>query len=46
MRIEKDEIVIRTAERSDASQLAVWWNDGAVMAHAGFPYGCIQPKKR
>lgn len=24
---------------ADAKQLAAWWNDGAVMAHAGFPNG-------
>jgi len=24
---------------SDAEQLCIWWNDGAVMAHAGFPNG-------
>ena len=23
----------------DAGQLAQWWNDGRVMAHAGFPNG-------
>ena len=22
-------------------QLAAWWNDGAVMAHAGFPNGLV-----
>ena len=38
-RIQKDEFVIRTADCFDAPQLAAWWNDGAVMAHAGFPYG-------
>ncbi len=30
---------IRNAEAADAKQLAIWWNDGAVMAHAGFPHG-------
>ena len=24
---------------ADAQQLTAWWNDGAVMAHAGFPLG-------
>ena len=24
---------------ADAEQLTAWWNDGAVMAHAGFPNG-------
>ena len=32
-------LTIRQAEASDAKQLAAWWNDGAVMAHAGFPNG-------
>lgn len=32
-------LLIRQAEAADASQLAAWWNDGAVMAHAGFPNG-------
>lgn len=30
---------IRTALPGDAPQLVSWWNDGAVMAHAGFPEG-------
>ena len=33
------QINIRNAEAGDAEQLAEWWNDGAVMAHAGFPLG-------
>lgn len=32
-------ICIRNATPSDASLLCKWWNDGAVMAHAGFPLG-------
>lgn len=32
-------ITIRNATPEDAPQLAVWWNNGAVMAHAGFPKG-------
>ncbi len=39
MRINYKELCIRNAEAADAKQLAVWWNDGAVMAHAGFPFG-------
>lgn len=34
-----ENICIRQATATDAKQLAVWWNDGAVMAHAGFPNG-------
>lgn len=39
MRIEKDNIVIRSATVDDAIQLNKWWNDGRVMEHAGFPNG-------
>ena len=39
MRIENGKLVIRNAEVFDAGQLALWWNDGKVMNHAGFPYG-------
>ena len=39
MHITFDKIQIRNAEAEDAEQLAAWWNDGAVMTHAGFPHG-------
>ena len=39
MKIQFENITIRQAEVADAKQLASWWNDGAVMAHAGFPNG-------
>ncbi|WP_159436107.1 GNAT family N-acetyltransferase [Anaerosalibacter sp. Marseille-P3206] len=39
MRIQKDNIVIRSATTHDAIQLNKWWNDGSVMEHAGFPNG-------
>ena len=39
MRIQKNDITIRNAEKGDCNQLAAWWNDGNVMAHAGFPLG-------
>lgn len=39
MRIEKDNIVIRSATVNDAVLLNTWWNDGKVMEHAGFPNG-------
>ena len=32
-------LVVRTALPEDAHQLVRWWNDGSVMAHAGFPNG-------
>ncbi len=37
--IQYNDLVIRQASVHDAPQLAAWWNDGAVMAHAGFPNG-------
>ncbi len=39
MLIEEEDICIRNAEKADCVQLAAWWNDGSVMAHAGFPLG-------
>ncbi|HHV45952.1 MAG TPA: hypothetical protein GXX53_03445 [Tissierellia bacterium] len=39
MRIQKDNIVIRSATVDDAIQLNKWWNDGRIMEHAGFPNG-------
>ena len=39
MNIKYNQLCIRNAEKKDREQLAVWWNDGTVMAHAGFPNG-------
>ena len=39
MNINYNNILIRNAIESDAVQLETWWNDGSVMAHAGFPDG-------
>ncbi|MDR3310707.1 MAG: GNAT family N-acetyltransferase [Oscillospiraceae bacterium] len=39
MFLRNGSLTIRNAEPSDAEQLCAWWNDGAVMAHAGFPNG-------
>lgn len=39
MRIIYNDLCIRNAEEKDCEQLAAWWNDGNVMAHAGFPNG-------
>ena len=38
-KIQYENLTIRQAVAADAKQLAAWWNDGAVMAHAGFPNG-------
>lgn len=39
MKIIYKDLCIRNAEGKDCEQLAIWWNDGRVMAHAGFPNG-------
>lgn len=39
MRIQYGNLTIREAKVTDAKQLTTWWNDGTVMAHAGFPNG-------
>ena len=39
MDIQYKNLTLRDAVPTDAAQLTAWWNDGAVMAHAGFPLG-------
>ena len=39
MTITQQDLTLRSATVADAPQLNAWWNDGAVMAHAGFPNG-------
>ena len=39
MNLQYKNLTIRDAAVADAKQLTTWWNDGAVMAHAGFPLG-------
>lgn len=39
MNLVQRELRIRTAQPGDVDVLVSWWNDGAVMAHAGFPNG-------
>lgn len=39
MELQYENIRIRNAAITDAELLAKWWNDGSVMAHAGFPRG-------
>ncbi len=39
MYLTEEDLVIRNAVAADGPQLAEWWNDGKVMAHAGFPLG-------
>ena len=39
MQLQRNGLTIRDALPSDVPQLVRWWNDGGVMAHAGFPLG-------
>ncbi|MEN8171461.1 MAG: GNAT family protein [Chloroflexota bacterium] len=39
MNIESGKFKIRNATEEDAKILSAWWNDGTIMAHAGFPDG-------
>ena len=39
MNLQYKNLTIRDAMAADAAQLTAWWNDGSVMAHAGFPNG-------
>lgn len=39
MYIYSDGLTIRNATADDAATLCSWWNDGRIMAHAGFPFG-------
>ena len=39
MNLQYKNLTIRDAVAVDAERLTAWWNDGAVMAHAGFPNG-------
>ena len=46
MLIQYENLLIRTAAEADAPQLTAWWNDGKVMAHAGFPMGLGTTKEK
>lgn len=39
MYLQYRDLTIRNATPADVPLLVKWWNDGAVMAHAGFPNG-------
>lgn len=39
MKRNYNNLQIREAVVEDAEQLCIWWNDGKVMEHAGFPNG-------
>ncbi len=39
MYLNYGDLTIRNATAADADQITAWWNDGKIMAHAGFPDG-------
>jgi RimJ/RimL family protein N-acetyltransferase len=39
MELKQENLSIRYATINDAKVLCKWWNDGKIMAHAGFPNG-------
>ena len=39
------EIIIRPVEIGDEEYLYKWWNDGAMMSHAGFAFGTLESKE-
>ncbi len=39
MLLQYKSLIIRNVTAADSDILAKWWNDGKVMAHAGFPNG-------
>lgn len=39
MQLKYEKITIRNATVEDAQRLCNWWNNGVIMAHAGFPNG-------
>jgi len=39
MYLTYENLTIRNAQEKDSQLLADWWNDGKIMAHAGFPKG-------
>ena len=39
MLLQYHDLTVRNVTPEDAPQLSLWWNDGRVMAHAGFPLG-------
>lgn len=45
MKLIYNNIIIRNATLDDAKQLSAWWNDGNVMAHAGWPLGTGQTEE-
>lgn len=45
MFLKHNNLIIRNATEKDAELLSLWWNDGKIMAHTGFPNGTGQTAK-
>ncbi|HWT73511.1 MAG TPA: hypothetical protein VN258_02150 [Mobilitalea sp.] len=45
MLLQYNGLLIRNATSNDSELLSQWWNDGKIMAHAGFPNGTGQTPK-
>ena len=39
MRLEYENLTVRSVEDADVPFYVMWWNNGEVMAHSGFPLG-------
>ncbi len=46
MNLKNDRIQIRNAINDDVDKLLMWWNNGEIMAHAGFPLGLKTTKEK
>lgn len=46
MEVKFNKFKIREAKIDDARLLLLWWNNGKVMEHAGFPYGLETTEER
>ena len=46
MKLRYEDLLIKDVTMKDADLLLSWWNDGSVMAHAGFPEGLHTTKEK
>jgi len=44
--LKDNDLTLRPSEERDAETLAAWWNDGRIMAHAGWPQGVNTTKEK
>ena len=46
MEVKYNNLTIRNAKKEDARTLLLWWNNGKVMEHAGYPHGLETTEER